>query len=63
MRNAKLENKLSLLTGEFVGKENEVYLREKTLDWFMNYLELLPKKISEARQAQILQEAEKQNSK
>lgn len=63
VKNAKLETKLSLLSGKFVGKENEVYLREQSLDWFAEYLQALPIKIAEARQKQLLEEAKKNTNK
>lgn len=57
--NAKLENKLSLLTGEYVGKEHIVYDREKSIDWFIAYLEQFPNALQQALSKKIVDEEKK----
>jgi len=63
LQNAKLDNKLGLLTGEFRGKENDVYIREECLIDLQEYFKTLPEKLEQARAKKIIKEAQNEISK
>lgn len=57
IKSAKMENKLGLMTGEYIGREIEVYASDTMLDKLITFVEQLPKRINEEKKKQILKEA------
>lgn len=57
--NAKFQSKMALLTGEYVWKEHIIYEREKSIDWFIEYLESLPKEFDKKVAEMIIDEEKK----
>jgi len=56
IKNAKIENKLWLLTGEYIGREIEVYASDTMLDKLIVFVEQLPKRIDDEKKKQILRQ-------
>ena len=63
IENARLDNKLGLLTWEYKWREEIVYNYEECLNWFEKYVAELPLKINEMKKKRIIEEATKKAQK